>query len=104
MEEKNKKLLYAIMFDREKEFRTILQQCEEQLDTETYDEKSNNLIHFLAYNNKLNMIKVAIQVFSTRYTDDPTLQERLMRWVNIQNSKGLTPVFYAVYNGNLVGS
>lgn len=103
MEEKNKKLLYAVMFDREKEFRTILDQYTEDLDKVTYDEKNNNLIHFLAYNNRLKMMEQAIAIFTERYAGDEHMPQRLHRWINTQNKKGLTPVFYAVYNGNLVG-
>lgn len=102
MDDKSKKLLYAVMFDREKEFRTILDQYEEDLDEMSYDEKNNNLIHFLAYNNRLQMMKVALEVFKSKCKDRLNLQDRIHRWINGQNTKGLTPIFYAVYNGNLV--
>ena len=103
MDNKSKKLLYAVMFDREKEFRTILDQYEEELDTIVYDEKGNNLIHFLAYNNKLNMLKMALEIFTDKCNDGLNMQDRISRWVNGRNKKELTPVFYAVHNGNLVG-
>ena len=90
------------MFDREKEFRTILEQYDEDLDKISYDEKNNNLIHFLAYNNRLQMMKIALETFTSSCKDGLNLQDRIMRWINAKNKKGLTPVFYAVYNGNLV--
>ena len=103
MDDRSKKLLYSIMFDREKEFRTILDQYEEALDKIAFDEKDKNLIHFLAYYNKPRMLKIAIEQFKLKCKDGLNLQDRMNKWINGQDKKGLTPVFYAVYNGNLVG-
>lgn len=103
MEEKNKKLMYAVMFDRENEFKTLLGQYEEDVDTLSFDDKENNLMHFLAYNNRLHMMKVAVIAFKERYKNDAAAQNRMTNWVNSKNKKGVTPIFYAVYNGNVVG-
>ena len=97
-----KKLLNAIMFERENELQSILSNLPTPIDQLTVSDKNNNLIHFLTIHKKLSMLKQVYAIFKQNHGKEKNFKERQYKWFNMKNDKEFTPIAYATYNGDLV--
>ncbi len=98
-----KELIYSIILDNFKDFKTIIKQLGKDLDTLIIEEKNNNnLIHFLCDNNKPKLLEYVIKVFpEINNLNNFESIHRISKWIDKKNSKGMTPLFFAVYIGNM---
>ena len=101
MAERIKKLQYAILFERKKEFCTIIKNNSFPIN-EVVLSGDNNLIHYLVHSDRLNMLELAFELFEEQYKESCDKEEVYKQWLNARNDKNQTPIHLSVIGGNLV--
>ena len=101
MADRIKKLQYAILFERKKEFSTIVSNYPCSIDQIKLN-GDNNLVHYLVYSDRLNMLGTALELFREQHKDRPDHSAILKAWMEARNDKNQTPIHLAVISGNIV--
>ena len=103
MKDLMKSISYAIMFDRMKEFKIIINQSSELVQN-IKDKNSNTLIHIIVSREKANYLetlKEIIQIQNKKKTEE---ERNLIftNWINRKNIKGKSALHFATQKNDLV--
>ena len=103
MEEKYKTLMTSIMFNNHEKFEECIEEHIDYLERISFDEKENNLLHYLTYNDRPKMVYKTFDLLDDKRKADENLTTMKKEWLNRKNKTGLSPIFYSILNGNVVG-
>lgn len=99
----NKVKLQKSIIDNDIEtFKVVLEEFKLDIETMVLDDRSNTLLHFISFNNRVEMMKLIVTVLESRFDNKDELDKEKRLWFNKKNKSGLTPIFYAIMNENLV--
>jgi hypothetical protein len=98
-------LVNAILFNRPSEFRLLLENAGDDLETIKLNKEQKNILNFLVEERRRDFFDVAVELFRKRHelrsADDRAMA--LRQWLDEPDARGLTSLFTAVYNADLVG-
>ena len=98
-------IINSILFERPSEFKLLIEQSKTPVEKILMGGDGKNILHFLADHNSFEFLKLSIQVFNEQFkNDESNKRQALLEWINCKDSKGLTPLFLAVYRSELVRS
>lgn len=101
MEIKNS-IICSIITDDLKTFLNEIEKIKTPLEEFKVDLSKNSLIHIIADNNRFNFLESLLDLYRKKNKEKNDKEIKIEKWLKSENEKGLTALFYAVYNGNLV--
>lgn len=97
-------LTSCVFYDRQTEFKVILEQLKGEFLTLKIGKDKKNLIGFLAENNKLSLVLILLAHFEKFHKEltEQTKKEIFKTWMNEEDKEGLSPIFIAIFYSDIV--